>query len=106
MIPPAGPSIPVVAAAGGDWVRPLNADISLIEVKRIASPLSTRSVPQTFQVELVEESEAVVHVFERQIVRTDARSFIEDPAHAVGALLPLFQSGRDGHECWPGLAMV
>src|SRR5215469_16830732 len=106
MVPPAGASVPVVAAARGNRIRPLNADIRLVEVKRIAPLLSTGSEPQSLQVELVEESKAVVHVFERQIVGADARAFVENPPHSVGALFPLIQGGRDALRFRPGLAMA
>src|SRR5262249_35483221 len=106
MIPPAGAPVPVVAAAGGNGVRPLDADISFVEVKRIAPLFTTGSEPKPFQVELVEQGEAVVHVFERQIVRTDARAFIKNPPHAVAALFPLLQGGRGAQEFGPGLAMA
>ena len=55
MVPPAGASVPIVAAAGGNGIRPLNADIRLVEVKSIAPLLSTGSEPQPLQVELVEQ---------------------------------------------------
>src|SRR5260370_35584153 len=50
MIPPAGASVPVVAAARGNRIRPFNADIRLVEGKSIAPLLSTRSEPQTLHV--------------------------------------------------------
>src|SRR5215469_2770864 len=106
MVPPAGASVPVVAAAWGNGIRPLNAYIRLVEVKRIAPLLSTGSEPQALQVELVEEGEAVVHVFERKIVGADARAFVENPSHSVRALFPLLQSGRDALGLRPGLAMA
>src|SRR5580658_930564 len=106
MVPPAGASIAVVAAAGRNGIRSLNADIGLVEVKSIAPFLSTSGEAQTLQVELMEQSKAVVHVFERQIVRTDARSFVEDPAHAVAALFPLFQSGSDARRFGPRMTMA
>src|SRR5271154_1727115 len=106
MIPPAGASVPVVAAAGGNGIRSLNADIRLVEVKSIATLLSTGGEPQPLQVELVKQGEAVVHVFERQIVGTDARAFVENPPHAVAALFPLLQGGRGAQEFRPGLAMA
>src|SRR5215469_1434353 len=106
MIPPAGASVPVVAAAGGNGIRTLNADIRLVEVKSIAPLLSTGGVPQPLQMELVEQGETVVHVFERQIIGANPRAFVEDPPHAVGALFPLLQRGRDAHGWRPGLAMA
>src|SRR5438874_11311247 len=106
MVPPAGASVPVVAAAGRNGIWPLNADIRFVEVKCIAPLLSTSSVPQPLQVELVEQGKAVVHVFERQVVGTDARAFIEDPPHAVGAPFPLLQGGRDALGFRAGLAMA
>src|SRR6516225_4418817 len=88
MVPPAGAPVPVVAAAGRNGIRSLNADIRLVKVKCVAPLLSTGSEPQSLQVELVEQGEAVVHVFERQIIGTDARAFVKDPPHAVAALFP------------------
>src|SRR5580704_9308578 len=106
MVPPAGASVPVVAATGRNGIRPLNADIRLVEIKSIASLLSTSSEPQPLQVELVEQGEAIVHIFERQIVGADARAFVENPPHAVGALFPLLQRGREALGFRPGLAMA
>src|ERR1700683_4787801 len=54
MVPPAGASVPVVAAARGNRIRPFDADICLVEVESIAPLLSTGGEPQPLQVELVE----------------------------------------------------
>src|SRR6202158_3396739 len=78
MVPPAGASVPVVAAAGGNRIRPFDAYICLVEVKSIAPLLSTGGEPQPLQVELVEQREAVVHVLERQIVGAGARPLREN----------------------------
>src|ERR1700722_1556356 len=106
MVPPAGASVSVVTTAGGNGIRSFDADIGLVEVKSIAPLLTTGGEPQPLEGELMEQGEAIVHVFERQIVGADARAFIENPPHAVGALFPLLKGGRDAWEFRPGLAMA
>ena len=56
--------------------------------------------------ELVEEGEAVVHVLERQVVRTDAGALVQDPPHSVGGSLPLVERGLHALQLRPGLTVA
>jgi len=89
-----------VAAAGGDGIWPLNADIRLVEVQGFP-PLDTGK-PQALYVALVEEGVAVVHVFKGEITGGDPGALVDLTSRAVGDRFDLIQ----GQNATPGPAPV
>ena len=64
-----------VAPAGGDRVGAFDTDVGLVEVQ--CFPELDPAIAQTLQVELMEKREAVVHVFEGEIVCGDPRALVD-----------------------------
>ena len=61
---PAAPTADV-SAAGQNRVRPFDADIRLVEVQCVSVLHPPEA--EALQVKLVEQGEAVVHIFERKV---------------------------------------
>ena len=74
MHPETAAAAPDVAAAGRNWVRPLNTDIRLVKVQGFAE--FNAPVAESLQVELVEQREAIIHVFEGEVGRGDPGALV------------------------------
>ena len=93
-----------VAAAGQNGVRSFYADVRLIKVQSLA--VFYPSVAQALDMELVEQGETVVHVFERKICCGNACALVNLPAGAGGFRLHLIQRGKDAPGLGPARSMV
>ena len=94
-IPETAASATDVAAAGGNGMVTVNANILRLEVVQ-GIPLLYPSVPaEAFQEENVEEGPALVQVFEGQIVDRDPSALVEYPCVPGGGPLTHVQVGDE-----------
>src|SRR5262249_10895191 len=93
-----------IATTRGDGVRPGKTDIRLVQVQGFAA--FDAAVAEALQMELVEQGEAIVHVFKGELRSGDPRTLIERAPGLGGLCLDLLQRGCEAPGGGPARRMV